>query len=691
MTIANLDKIFEPKRIAVIGASDRSGSVGGKVLANLVGSMYRGVVYPINPKHESVQGIAAYRTVADTPHRPDLAVIATPAATVPELIDQCGEAGVGGAVILSAGFGETGAGGQTVQRQLEEAWTRHPRLRIVGPNCLGVMTPRVGLNASFAASMPEPGSIAFISQSGALCTSVLDMALEQRVGFSYFVSIGNMLDVDFADLIDYVGQSRDTRAIVLYIESITAARQFMSAARAFAREKPIIAYKSGRFEASAKAAASHTGALAGADDVFDAAFQRAGIERVYAMEDMFDCAELLARYETPRGPKLGIVTNAGGPGVMATDALIARHGTLAELAPGTIERLNGKLPAHWSHSNPVDILGDADPARYAAATEAVLADPDVDAALVILTPQAMTDPVGSAAAVVKAARESKKPVLAAWMGGAAVRAGERQLTNAGIPCYSSPEPAILAFMHMVSYAANIESLYETPREVSVEFEVPQEERRERRLRLIETRQGTDVVSETRSKGLLDLYGIPVTVPVLARDADAAVTIAQGMGGPVVMKIASPDITHKTDVSGVMLDLQGDEEITSACNLMLSHVRQLRPNARIDGVTIQRMIDRTDSVELILGVKRDPTYGMALMVGTGGTAAELFKDRALGLPLLNERLARRMLEALRSWPLLKGYRGQPGVNIEQLIEILVRFTHTATTDLYTLALHDAPPI
>lgn len=672
MSIRNLDKIFKPERVAVIGASDNRSSVGYTVLNNLVGSGYKGVVYPVNPNRESVQGIHAYPNVESLPRTPDLAVICTPANTVLSLIRECGERGIHGIVITSAGFKETGEEGATLEEQVKEEAANYPDMRIVGPNCLGIVAPSRNLNASFAGAMPRSGSIAFISQSGALCTSVLDWALERNIGFSYFVSIGNMLDVSFADLIDYFGIDPHTQSIILYTESITHPRAFMSAARSFAREKPVVAYKAGRFAASAKAAASHTGALAGEDDVYDAALQRAGIVRVSEIDDVFECAELLSRTRAPVGPRLAIVTNAGGPGVMATDALLSREGVLATLSTGTLEQLDEMLPPFWSHGNPVDVLGDAGPDRFVQATELVLSDEEVDATLVILTPQAMTDPTSTARALGELAGRSHKPVLAAWMGGQSVQDGLQELVRYGVPAYTTPEQAVGAFMHLVSYARNLEILYETPREIPVEFAIDQDKIKER-FAILASDGGT-TLSEKASKDLLNAYGIPVTEVHEARNADDAVAAAEQIGYPVVLKVLSPQITHKTDVGGVVLDLHSNDEVRRAYERIVNTAREHVPEAEVLGVTVQRMVNTKHAFELILGAKHDPAFGAVLMVGTGGTAAEVLRDRALGLPPLNERLARRLLESLHAWPLLTGYRGRPPVDFDSLLEVLMRFSY-----------------
>jgi acetyltransferase len=672
MSIRNLEKIFRPRRVAIVGASERAGSVGATVQSNMIGAGFRGVVYPVNPNRESVQGIQAYPDVLSLPNTADLAIICTPAETIPKVVRQCGEAGILGLIILSAGFREIGPDGIRREEEIAAEARRFEGMRIIGPNCLGVIVPSLRLNASFGPGIPPAGNVAFVSQSGALCTSVLDWAVAENVGFSFFVSIGNMLDVGFSDIIDYFGADPRTESILMYAESITGARDFMSAARAFSRTKPIIAYKSGRFYESAQAASSHTGALAGEDAVYDAAFRRAGIERVFQLSDMFDCAELLARERQPAGPQLAIVTNAGGPGVMATDALLLRQGTLAKLSSETIARLNQILPPYWSHGNPVDVLGDADSRRYAECLQIVLEDPHVHAAVVILTPQAMTDATETARAVAECATKTNKPVLTSWTGGNSVRAGIHILNQSGVATYASPEKAVDAFMHLVSYARNRTLLYETPRDLLITFDADGAKIQERLLPLVT--QPRETLSEFDSKELLRAYGIPVTLPLTATNAEEAVERARETGYPVVMKIWSPDITHKTDVGGVAVNLVDDEAVRTAYANMLKTVKQNSPEAHLLGVTLQAMVTQKDGIELILGSKLDPVFGSVILLGTGGTAAEVLRDRVLELPPLNESLARRMIESLRSWPLLEGFRGRPAVDLDKLIEIMIRFSY-----------------
>lgn len=674
MPVHNLDPIFQPKRIAVVGVTPNPQSVGGKILSNLVGGGFRGVVYPVSATSEAVLGIPCYPDVRSLPKTPDLGIICTAAAQVPAAVIECGEAGVGGLIINSAGFREVGPEGRQLEDEVRAALARFPSMRALGPNCLGVIAPGFGLNASFANGMPRDGHVAFISQSGALCSSVLDWAIDEKLGFSYFVSIGNAMDVDVGDLIDYFGEDEKTKAIILYVESINRAREFMSAARSFARTKPILAYKAGRFGESAAAAASHTGAMASEDAVYDAAFRRVGVTRVYDIGEIFDCAELLGRQKTPRGPRLAILTNAGGPGVMASDALLEAGGSLAPLSDATLTRLNECLPPIWSHGNPVDVLGDARSKRFEKALAILLDDTGIDAVLVILTPQAMTNPTSIAKVVADIAQKSSKPVLAAWLGGASMRDGVRFLNDAGVPTYTTPEQGVRAFMTLVSHARNLETLYETPKDVPVHIPYDRAQVKTQFASMIG--QEGPVLPEHVSKMLLEAYGIPSTRPWPAADAHAAADIADRIGYPVVLKILSPDISHKTEVGGVILNLLDRDSVIEAFDTLQSRARAAMPEARLEGATVQRMVRTSGAVEMILGFKKDPVFGTVIMAGMGGITAELFKDRALGFPPLNERLARNMLSSLKIWPLLEGYRGQQPMDVDRLIEILIRLSYLA---------------
>ncbi|MBN1271589.1 MAG: GNAT family N-acetyltransferase [Candidatus Aminicenantes bacterium] len=674
MDVHRLDQIFEPQRIALIGVSTNPNSVGGKVLSNLVGGGFRGVVYPVNPSAEAVMGIPCFPNVKNLPKVPDLGIICAPAPEVPDLIEECGRAGINGIIILSAGFRETGPEGKALEDRIKKKLKKFDGMRIIGPNCLGVIAPDKNLNASFAAGMPKKGRIAFISQSGALCTSVLDWAEEEEIGFSYFVSIGNTLDVSYGDLIDYFGEDEGTDSIILYIESIENARKFMAAARAFARTKPIVAYKAGRFPESAAVAASHTGAMASEDAVYGAAFQRVGLARVYDIGEIFDVAELIGRNKIPKGPRLGIITNAGGPGVMATDALIASDGILAELSGETLDTLDKDLPPMWSRGNPVDVLGDARSKRILKACQTVLKDKGVDALLVILTPQAMTNPTRTAELLGEQVQKTRKPVLTAWLGGKTMKEGIQLLNKEGVPTYKTPEQAVRAFMTLVDYSKNLQSLYETPKDIPVTFSLDREKLRAQFDKIIAEKG--PVFTEDASKNLLETYGIPIVPTEAAATADQAAELADKMGYPVVLKILSPQIIHKTDVGGVVLSLKNASQVKKAFLRITESARKKNPDAEIKGVTVQPMLKPEHAVEMILGTKKDPIFGTIILAGSGGITTELFHDTSLGFPPLNEKLALRMLESLKIWPLLHGYRGRPPVHMERLIEILIRLSYLA---------------
>jgi acetyltransferase len=670
-----LDAIFSPRNVAVIGATEREGSVGRTILWNLMSNPFGGAVFPVNPQRRSVLGIKAYARIADVPEPVDLAVIVTPATTVPGVIHDCVDAGVKGAIIISAGFKETGPAGIELERQvLAEA--RRGRMRIIGPNCLGAMSPHTGLNATFASAMARPGSVGFISQSGALCTSILDWSLRENVGFSAFVSIGSMLDVNWGDLIDYLGDDPQTQSIVIYMESIGDAQSFLSAAREVALTKPIIVIKAGRSDAAAQAAASHTGALAGSDGVLDAAFRRCGVLRVETINDLFNMAEVLAKQPKPKGPNLTILTNAGGPGVLATDALITGSGKLAKLAPETIAALNNILPPHWSHHNPIDILGDADPDRYAKAVEIVAQDPNSDGLLVILTPQSMTAPTQTAAALKTVVDRQihttlkGKTLLASWMGGEEVSEGEAILNSAGIFTFPYPDTAAQVFNYMSRYSYNLKSLYETPTLQTGQAEDPA--LAEQLIQTVRS-SGRTLLTEHESKQILAAYGIPTVETHIATTEDEAVAIANQMGYPVVLKLFSETITHKTDVGGVQLNLNNADRVRSAYRAIETNVAQKAGAQHFAGVTVQPML-KLEGYELIIGSSIDPQFGPVLLFGTGGQLVEVFQDRALGLPPLNTTLARRMMEQTKIYKALQGVRGRAPVDLSALEQLLVRFSH-----------------
>jgi acetyltransferase len=638
-------------------------------MRNLLQGEFGGVVYPVNPKRRAVYGVHCYRALAEVPEAVDLAIIATPAATVPGLVQQCVDRGVKGAIILSAGFSELGAEGRKLEAEIDTC--ARGRMRLIGPNCLGVIHPPSGLNASFAATIAQAGHVALLSQSGAICSSILDWAREAHVGFSAFVSVGSMVDVDFADLIDYFGDDADTRSIILYMESLGDVRKFLSAARNVARSKQIIVVKAGRHEAGARAAASHTGALAGADAVFEAAFRRAGVLRVTTIPDLFDMAQILAMQPAPRGPALAIVTNAGGPGVMAADAIMLGGGRLAPLSPATQSALDALLPPFWSHSNPIDILGDATPDRYRRVVEICARDPAIAGLLILLTPQAMTDPTETARQLRSFASLERKPVLASWMGGTDVRPGREILNEAGIPTFNSPEAAIRAFLHLVQYAHNQELLYETPTALPADW-VPDTERVRQIVAAVRADQRT-LLTEVESKQLLAAYGIPVVPTLPVRTAEEAVAAARQVGYPVVAKLLSHSISHKTDVGGVQLGLANEETVRAAFRTIEANLRRLRPDVPFEGVTIQPLV-HDKGHELIVGSSVDRQFGPVILFGAGGVMVEIFQDTALALPPLNRTLARRLMERTTVYHALQGVRGQGPVALEELEALLVRFSH-----------------
>ena len=665
-----LDTLFAPQSVAVIGATEKAGSVGRAILRNLITSPFGGTVFPIHPSRSSVLGIKAYASVAAVPEAVELAVIATPAPTVPGIIKECVDAGVRGAIIISAGFRETGPEGLELEQQvLAEA--RRGRLRIIGPNCFGVMMPLSGMNATFSTETARPGSVGFVSQSGALCAAVLDWSLREMVGFSAFVSVGSMLDVGWGDLIYYLGDDSRTSCIMLYMESIGDARSFLSAAREVAMTKPIIVIKAGRTEAAARAAASHTGALTGSDEVLHAAFRRCGVLRVQTISDLFHMAEVLAKQPRPRGPRLAIVTNAGGPGVLASDFLMAEGGELAELSAETIAALDQFLSPHWSHANPVDTIGDADATRYVKAVETVSKDPNCDAVLAILVPQGMANPAEAAEKLKSGSNGRSKPLLASWMGGTSAQLGESILSRANIPCFPFPETAIRMFNYMWRYSYNLRGLYETPVLSAGAEGAPGRAATDRIIQGARHRHRT-LLTEAESKQLLAAYGIPTVETHTATSEEAAVEAARRIGYPVVVKLYSETITHKTDVGGVQLNLIDELAVRRAWHAIRTSVSEKADPEHFLGVTVQPMV-KLEGYELILGSSIDSQFGPVLLFGAGGQLVEVFWDRALALPPLNTTLARRMMEQTRIFKALQGVRGRDPVDLAGLEELLVRFS------------------
>ena len=694
MSVRHLDKLFAPRSIALIGASNREKSVGQVVARNLFHSGFAGPVMPVNPKAEAVEGVLAYPDVAGLPFAPDLAVICTPPDTVADLVGQLGARGTKACVVITAGFGEGGDEEGHRRRQAVLDAAQPHTLRLVGPNCVGMMVPPLGLNASFAHIGAKTGNLAFLTQSGAMVTAMLDWATPRGIGFSKVVSLGDMADVDFGDLLDYLANDRDTRAILLYVEAVTHARKFMSAARAAARAKPVIVIKGGRHAEGMKAAASHTGALAGSDAVYDTAFKRAGMLRVYTLEELFDAAETLAnsaRQARTVGERLAILTNGGGLGVLATDALIEGGGKLAELSPETLERLDAALPATWSHGNPVDIIGDAPGERYEAALSGLLSDRQIDAVLVMNCPVAVADPLEAATSVVKAIEETEgrsKPVFTAWLGEEAPQAARRLFAEKKLPTYPTPEQAVRAFMHLVRYRRNQELLMQTPDSVPEHAEPDQETVRS----LLEAAllEGREWLTEPEAKRVLAAYGIPTVQTREVADAEAALAAAEEIGYPVALKILSPDITHKSDVGGVKLDIESAEQLQRETARMLRRCREAQPDAKITGFTVQQMARRPGAHELILGIVEDLQFGPVVLFGAGGTAVEVVKDKALALPPLNMALARAMMGETRIHRLLEGYRDQPAADRDAIARALIDLSQLAA-DFQEIAEIDINPL
>lgn len=663
-----LNVLFSPQSVAVFGASDRLDSVGGVVFENLRTGGFAGPVIPINPKRDSVQGVPAFSSLDKVGQPIDLAVICTPAATVPDIIDQCGKLGVKGAIILTAGFSEGGAEGKALEKKLLEAAAQYG-LRFIGPNCLGAMRPGIGFNATFNRGIAKPGKLALVSQSGALCTAILDWATVNDVGFSSVISMGASADVDFGEILDFLVHDSQTESILLYIEGIRHSRSFMSALRAAARIKPVIAVKVGRHEAGMKAAQSHTGALVGGDDVFDAALKRAGVVRVQSVTQLFAVATALTSRYRKCGNRLAIVTNAGGPGVIATDRATDVGLTLATLSEKTMDILNQALPPTWSHSNPVDVIGDATAERYEAAIAACLEDANVDGVLTILTPQAMTAPTAVAEKVIGLANSHSKPLLACWMGEAQVAEARKLLSHARIPQYRSPELAVETFSFIADFYRNQKMLMQFPEPLSHHADPDIEGAR----MLIEDAmaEGRTVLSEMESKALLSAFRIPVAQTIVARTSSEALMIAQQLGYPVAMKIHSPDITHKSDVGGVRLNLANGPEVRAAYHDMMERVRKVKPEARIEGVAIQPMVKKPNGRELMVGIVADPVFGPVITFGAGGTAVEVLSDRAVSLPPLNQHLVENLISGTRVSKMLKAFRNMPAVDMDGLETLLLR--------------------
>jgi acetyltransferase len=669
LTVRNLDKVFRPRSVAVIGASPRANAIGFLVLRNLIAGGFKGCLYPVNPNHPAVLGLATVPDVSRLPEPPDLAVICTPAATIPALITELGQRGTKAAIVLAAGFKELGSvEGRALEAAVLAAAKPH-LLRIIGPNCVGVMATDSALNASFAHIAPNRGNLSFVTQSGAMATTVLDWAAARNLGFSHLVSLGDMLDVDFGDMLDYLAADPATDAILLYLESVTSARKFMSAARAASRLKPVIAIKAGRHAASAKAAASHTGALVGSDAVFDAAFRRSGILRVTHLGELFDAAEMLAAPMRISGERLAILTNGGGAGVLATDSLIDQHGTLAELSSDTLAKLSGCLPSTWSHGNPIDIIGDADAQRYDGALGVLLDAPEVDAVLVMNCPTAVVSGTDAAKAVVRHGARTRQ-VLTNWLGADSAATAREAFEAEQIPTFETPEEAIRGFMQLVHHRRRQDLLMELPSS-SAEGFIP-DETQARGIATTALASGRQWLTPVEVAQILACYRIAIARSAVVPDAVTAEAKAVEFGGPVALKIVSPDILHKSDAGGVMLNLP-PAAVGTAAEAMIARVERTFPAARIEGLLVQEMIERPDDFELIMGMSVDPQFGPVLLFGQGGTAVEVIGDKALGLPPLNAALAGAMIGETRIHRQLAGYRDRPPADGDAIAQTLVRLS------------------
>jgi acetyltransferase len=667
--MSHIQGMFDPKTIALIGATEKEGAIGRTIMENLLRSKDRRI-FPVNPQTSKVLDMKSYPSIADAPDHVELAIVATPARSVPVVLEECGKAGVDGAVIISAGFKEIGEEGIQLENKIDQIRKKYG-MRIMGPNCLGFVRPVLGLNASFLRGNPPPGNIAFISQSGALGSAILDWAVSAEIGFSMFASLGSMIDVDFGDMIDFLGDDKDTKSILIYMEGVGNARKFMSAARSFARRKPIIILKPGRFEQSARAVHSHTGAMAGDDAVYEAAFRRAGVVRVGEIAELFDAAKVLDSKKLPAGSRLAIVTSAGGPGVMATDALISLGGELAQLSEKSMEQLNSFLPSYWSKANPVDLLGDATVEKFAKAITICLNDPMVDGVLIIYVPMDSAPSTKLAQAVADIAKTATKPVIATWMGAKDVEEGRLIFVKNSIPTYNTPEVAIRTYMNMCKYKRHLDQLYETPEELPV-HKAPLKDHLKELIKMVR-KGGRTLLNEAESKEFLATYSIPVTMAQIAQDPVAAVSIAEKIGYPIVIKIASPDISHKSDVGGVIMGIDSSAALKEAYEKLMQRVKKLAPKASILGVVVEKMVKDVD-YELILGVKKDRDFGSVILFGMGGTAAEFIKDFSVGLAPLNRTLSRILIQDTKVYKMLQGFRGKPAADFEGLEEILVNLSN-----------------
>ena len=666
-----LDSLFEPKSVAVFGASTSSQSVGTKVFANLVDGDYSGPVIPINPKHRKIGSRRCYSTLAQVPEDIDLAVIATPANTVEEILHQCGEAGVGHAIVLSAGFNEIGEDGRRRTAEIIETARRYD-IRFLGPNCVGLVRPSIGLNATFLNSKTPPGKLALVSQSGALCSAISDWAEPHHLGLSALVSLGNSANIGFGDVVNFLAEDPATSAILLYVEGVMHARSFISALRAATRVKPVIVLKAGRHQQGSTAASTHTGALTGSDAVFDAALERAGAVRAHSFGQLFAAAEILSADKRANGRRLAIVTNGGGAGVLAADRAGDLHLELPKPSDDTLAALDALLPPYWSRSNPVDILGDAHPDTYAAAVRACLTDPNFDGVLVMLTPQAMSDATDAARSVLSVAAEnSRKPLLACWMGETSVSEARKLLSARGIPDFTTPEQAVEAFSYLARHDLNRKLALETPEPRTLH--APPDIDGARLIIDAALSDGRTMLSDIESKAVLRAFQIPSNTTMEADGAAKALVCAETLGFPVVLKINSPQITHKSDVGGVQTNIMTAADVHVAYRDIVARASEARPDAEISGVTVEAMVKADDVRELLVGVTRDPVFGPSIVFSAGGTMVEILRDSAVSLPPLNDVLAGRLVDRTRVSRVLAAFRDRPAVNKRAVIDVLLKIS------------------
>lgn len=672
LPLSTLKPLFDPRSIAVIGASNKPLSIGFSLINNLFQNGFSGNVYPVNPNYQQVYGLTCYPTIFKVPEAVDMAIIATPADTVPDIIKHCGQSHVKSAIIISSGFKEIKGKGDILFTQIQK-YTRQYQMRILGPNCLGLMIPGINLNATFAHDIARPGHIAFISQSGALGTAILDWSLKKNVGFSLFASVGEMADINFNDILSFLDRDAQTKGILLYIESLPESNQFLKICRQISQKKPVIVFKSGKTIQGAKAALSHTGNLTGNSRVFTAAFREAGILQVDTISQLFSTAKILEAEKIPQGRRLAIITNAGGAGVIATDYLQENSGCLANFQTKTINKLNDLLPDSWSHNNPVDILGDADPTRFQNSINCCLEDENVDALMVVLTPQYMTDPDETAQLIVQSNKSTEKPLITVFMGGNLVTKAIQILENNKIPNFSVPESAIQAFLNLVSFSANKKQASLQMQYEPIIFK-PNVSASQKIIRKIISSRRT-ILTEDEAKTILFNYGLPVPEFKVVKNINDAVKAAAVLGYPVVIKILSPDILHKTDVSGYKLNLINEKELIAAYTEIETNIRTVLPDAKISGFLVEKMISKR--YELLLGSKTDEIFGPVIVFGTGGIMVEYYNDTSLILPPLDIRKSMELIRQTKIYQLLQGYRKNPRINMHELALILCKFSRLVT--------------